>query len=278
MMRRLLPLFLLAGPAFAQGPYLDDRGTGVPASMFGTFIRRGELIVYPFYEYYRDADYEYAPEEFGFEGQDDFRGQYRANEFLLFLGYGITQDLAVEIEAAMIDATFEKAADDPSGLPAEISESGLGDVEGQLRWRVLRETASRPEVFTYAELVLPHSEEKVLIGTTDYQVKLGAGLIRGFRWGTMTFRGAVEYDAASSSALDVGEFAVEYLKRLSPQWRVYSGIEGTADELSLIAEVQWHVRPNVFVRFNSGFGITSKATDWAPEIGVVFTIPTARTP
>jgi hypothetical protein len=39
----------------AQDPprptYLEDRGTGIPTSMFGTYVRRGELLVYPFFEY-----------------------------------------------------------------------------------------------------------------------------------------------------------------------------------------------------------------------------------
>ena len=28
-----------------------DRGAGLPLSMFGSYINRGELIVYPFFEY-----------------------------------------------------------------------------------------------------------------------------------------------------------------------------------------------------------------------------------
>ena len=54
---------LAAPPAFGQGAaaapqdpqaepvtpmYLRDRGEGVATSMFGTYIRRGEWIVYPF--------------------------------------------------------------------------------------------------------------------------------------------------------------------------------------------------------------------------------------
>ena len=84
-------------------------------------------------------------------------------------------------------------------------------------------------------------------------------------------RAAVEYDEASSSPFDLGEYAVEYLKRVSPSWRLYLGIEGASDELSLITEAQWHVASNVFVRLNNGLGLTSKATDWSPEVGVVFT-------
>jgi hypothetical protein len=261
-----------------QPPYLADRGTGVPTSMFGTYIRRGELIVYPFFEYYRDSDFEYKPSEFGYPGEEDLRGRYRASEGLLFLGYGLTDDLAIEIEAAVIDATLEKSPEDLSGMPAKIEESGLGDVEAQLRWRWARENERRPEFFSYFETVFPHSKEKLLIGTPGWEMKLGTGLAKGFRWGTLTARVAVDYEEASSSHFDLGEYAVEYLKRLSPRWRLYVGLEGTQDELSLITEIQWHLGRNVFVRLNNGLGLTSKATDWSPEVGILFTLPTGRTP
>jgi hypothetical protein len=239
--------------------------------MFGTYIRKGEFIIYPFFEYYRDEDLEYSPDEFGGVGLEDYRGRYRASEGLLFFGYGLTDDLAFEMEVAGISATFEKSPDDPSGLPFNIEESGLGDVEGQLRWRWKRENESRPELFSYFEFVIPHNEEKVLIGTPGLELKFGTGLTRGFRWGTLTVRGAVEYDEASTSPFDLGEYAIEYLKRVSPSWRLYLGIEGSSDELSLITEAQWHVTRNIFVKLNNGLGLTSKATDWTPEVGVVFT-------
>jgi hypothetical protein len=251
--------------------YLKDRGTGVATSMFGTYIREGEFILYPFFEYYRDENLEYNPEELGAAGLEDYRGRYRAKEGLLFFGYGLTEDLAFEMEVAGISAEFEKSPDDPSSLPARIEESGLGDVEGQLRWRWKRENESRPELFSYFEFVIPHDEEKVLIGTPGLELKLGTGLTRGFGWGTLTVRAAIEYDEASSSPFDLGEYAVEYLKRVSPSWRLYLGVEGSSDELSLITEAQWHVTRNIFVRLNNGLGLTSKATDWSPEVGVVFT-------
>lgn len=253
--------------------YLEDRGTGVATSMFGTYIRKGELIVYPFFEYYRDKDFEYKPSELGFAGEQDFRGRYRASEGLFFLGYGLTDDLALEMEAAVINASLRKSAQDNSALPAELEESGLGDVEGQLRWRWRREDEGRPEFFSYAEVVIPHAKNKPLIGTPDVELKLGTGMIRGFTWGTVTVRAAVEYVAASTSQFDIGEYAVEYLKRVSPKWRFYAGIEGTQDEVSLITEAQWHLTGNVFIRLNNGLGLTSKATGWTPEVGILFTLP-----
>ncbi len=256
--------------------YLADRGAGVPTSMFGTYVRRGELILYPFFEYYRDSDFEYKPSEFGAAGEVDFRGRFRASEGLFFLGYGLSDDLAIEMEAAVIKASLEKSAQDPSALPARIEESGLGDVEGQLRWRWGRENQRRPELFSYFEWVFPHSKEKLLIGTPGWELKLGTGMVKGFRWGTLTARVAIDYSQDSSSHFDLGEYAVEYLKRLSPRFRIYAGFEGTQDELSLITELQWHVKRNVFVRFNNGLGLTSKASGWTPELGVVFTLPTRR--
>jgi len=250
-------------------PYLRDRGTGVATSMFGTYVRKGEWLFYPFFEYYRDNDLEYAPSELGAPGDQDYRGRYRAREGLFFVSYGATENLAFEFEVAGIRATFDKSPFDTSALPSRLTESGLGDVEGQVRWRWRQETDRRPEWFSYGEVVVPHRSDRPLTGTADWELKVGTGVTRGLRWGTLTARAALEYDAASTSPFDVGEYAVEYLRRFSPAWRVYAGIEGNADELELITEAQWHLSPHVFLRLNNGFGLTSKATDWAPEIGVV---------
>jgi hypothetical protein len=255
------------------GPYLDDRGTGMATSMFGTYVRRGELLVYPFFEAYVDKNLEYKPDEWGYKGDLDYRGSYKAKEALIWGAYGITDKLAVEFETAVIRATFDKAAADLSALPSRVTQSGLGDVEGQIRYRWRQEDAERPEVFSYFEAVIPHHGEKFLVGTSGWELKFGTGFIRGFRWGTITTRAALEYVPSSSSPFDLGEYGVEYLKRVSPQWRVYLGVEGTQDEVGLITEAQWHVSQNAFIRFNNGLGLTSKSTDWAPEIGVVFSFP-----
>ena len=117
--------------------------------------------------------------------------------------------------------------------------------------------------------MFPTAEAGSLIGTSDWEYKLGTGVVRGFGFGTMTARAAVEYDAAEGVA-ELGEMAVEYLRRLSPTWRVYGGVEGTQDEVELITEAQWHLSPAMFLKLNSSFGLTSKATDWAPEVGLMF--------
>lgn len=40
-----------------------------------TYVDKGELIVYTYYEYYHDQDGEYKPEEFGYGLDRDFFGR-----------------------------------------------------------------------------------------------------------------------------------------------------------------------------------------------------------
>ncbi|HEV8357072.1 MAG TPA: hypothetical protein VGQ17_09950 [Gemmatimonadales bacterium] len=249
-----------------------DRGPGIATSMFGTYIRPGELLVYPFIECYHDHNFEYDPLELGYGLDRDFRGRYRATEGLLFLGYGLNDWLAVELEAAVISARLDKAPGDPSALPARLEQSGVGDVEGQVRFRMQREAGRRPEIFGYFESAAPVQTRKLLIGTPDWEFKLGAGFSRGYRWGTLTFRLAAEYGLEEDKP-ELGEYALEYLRRLSPSWRVYAGIEGSQDEVELITEAQWRLARWATLKLNNALGITSKATDWAPEVGVMFSIP-----
>jgi hypothetical protein len=263
----------LAASAQELPPHLRDRGTGVATSMFGTYVRQGELLVYPFFEWYHDSNLEYKPNEFGFAGDTDFRGKYRASEGLLFLGYGITRNLAIELEAAVITAELEKSPSDPSAQPSRFKESGLGDVEGQLRWRFQEEEAGgRPELFTYFETVFPLQKTKKLIGTSSWEFKLGIGAIRGFRWGTMTVRAAVENaEDEGKRKFEAGEYAIEYLRRISRTWRVLAAIEGSQlDEVELITEAQLHLSPRLFLKLNTGWGLTTNATDIAPEVGIMF--------
>jgi hypothetical protein len=253
--------------------HLKDRGTGVPTSMFGTYIRKGQLLVYPFFEYSSDKNWEYIPARFGFGLNQDFRGKYRASKGQIFIGYGFTNWLALEFEAAFISATFEKSPSDPSATPTKIEESGFGDIEGQLRLRWMRESVHRPEIFSYVEITAPSQRDKLLIGDQNWDFKPGIGLVKGFSWGTVTLRTTIEYTREDSS-LNLGETAVEYFKRLSPSWRVYLGVEGgeggAPDEWDLISGAQWRITNFVFLKLDNALGITSKATDWAPEIGMVF--------
>jgi len=246
---------------------LADRGPGIPTSMFGTSVSARELLFYPFFEYYHDRNAEYSPQELGYGLDQDFRGKYRASEALIFLGYGVSDRLALELEAAVITAQQDKAPEDPSDMPAQLKESGLGDVESEIRWRWNHETDRHPELFSYFETTFPLQKAKQLIGTSDWEFKLGTGVVRGFRWGTTTARVSVEYTEGS---LALGEMAVEYLKRISPAVRLFAGVEAEQDEVELITEAQWFLRPNLFLKLNNSFGLSSKATDWAPEIGLMF--------
>jgi len=268
----VLAMLLGCAHAHAQGQVdrLRDRGEGLPTDMFGTYIRGGELIVYPFFEYYRDRNYEYKPEELGYLVSRDFRGRYRASEGLIYVGYGVSDRVAVEFEGAAIRASLEKSREDLSALPPRFEESGLGDVAARVRWRWNRESDARPEFFSVFETGLPLQRSRALIGTQEWEFVFGTGLIRGLSWGTITLRAAV---AGGNGTLESGEYAFEYLRRLSERLRVYAGIEGTEDEAELISEFQVFLTPNVFLKVNNAFGVTSKAPDWAPEVGVVFSFP-----
>jgi len=250
--------------------YLKDRGPGVPMSMFGTYIQKGEWIVYPFYEYYFDRNFEYKPSELGFTLDQDFRGKYRASEGLLFLGYGLTDRLAFEVEAAMIHASLEKSPLDTSSMPSKLIESGLGDLQVQLDWMWSKEAENRPGLFSFMEVVFPHHKNRPLIGTPELETKAGIGIVRGFTWGTVTVRAAVEQ---TGGVFDLGEYAIEYYKRLSKRFCVYAGVEGSQGEYMAIAEIQWWLSDTVRFKINSGFGISSKGSDWAPEIGLMMSFP-----
>lgn len=261
--------FLMTSPVRGQEAFdrTRDRGSGVPSSQFGTYIEKRQLFVYPYYEYYHDDNYEYKPQELGFGLDRDFRGRYRGHEGLLFLGYGITDGLMIEVEAAVISAKLDKSLDDTSPQPQRLEQSGLGDVESQLRWRWRRETEGGPEIFSYFETVFPFQKSKLLIGTPDWEFQLGAGVIRGFRWGTMTFRLAVGYAEGSP---EPGEAAIEYLRRVSSRLRLFAAVEGAEDEFELITEAQIFLRRNIVLKPNNAVGLTSKAPGWAPEVGLMF--------
>lgn len=272
----LTPTLAQATPASAPDPaaplptHLRDRGTGVPMSQFGVFVDKGEILVYTFGEWYVDRNLEYKPSELGYGLPVDQRGRYTASEQLLWVAYGITPDLALELEAAHISAELVKSPRDTATIPGEFEENGLGDVEGQLRWRFLHEQGSRPEAFAFFESVAPLQKRKHLIGTQDWEFSLGGGVTRGYRWGTVTLRAATEY-VRDERKFDTGEYAVEYLKRVSPSWKIFTAVEGSqADEVSLITEAQYQIAPNALLKLNNGWGLTTNATDFAPEVGVVF--------
>jgi hypothetical protein len=265
--------------ARAQAGPLDrsrDRGAGIPASMFGTYIERHQLILFPFVAYTRDHDREYNPARLGFGLDEDFRARFQSTEVQIFAAYGVTDWLALEFEASRIRATFDKSNRDTSALPARIVESGLADIEGHLRLRVLRETDGRPEVFGFVEITAPSQKASLLIGDKDWDFRPGLGVVRGFSWGTMTFRTNVEWNR-DDRHLDLGESSIEYLRRLSPSWRLNLAIEGgetgAPDEWELVTGVQWRLADCLLVKADNVVGLFSKATDWSPQIGLMLALP-----
>jgi len=265
---------LLAAPAVSIAEelpsYLADRGRGVPTSLFGTYIEEGEFVVYPMYEYYSDKDEEYQPDEFGINDGTDYFAETTENEFLIFLGYGLTEDIILEFEAAVYTSKeFDRDSDDLSGTPDKIEESGLGDVEGQVRWRWNRETESKPEYFSFFEYVLPLQDNKQIIGTQDWEFVFGFGAIKGLTWGNLTGRLSAAWDDGERK-LEMSEYAIEYLNRLSPSWAVVAAVEGEDDEVSFIWETQHALSDSATLKLNLGVGVTDKATDIAPEVGVLF--------
>jgi hypothetical protein len=270
---------LAAGGGFCQAAergelpaYLADRGDGITTSLFGTYIREREFLVYSFYEYTRTTNFEYEPRELGFTGDQEFRdGKLVEHEALIFLAYAFNDSLAIEFESALYSSVeFTKSPDDTTSVPSQIRESGLGDTEVNIRWRYLKETASRPELTFFFKTVFPLQKNKKLLGTQDWEFEPGIVLTKGYPFGTLAVRASVAYDAGENK-LEFSEWALDYVKRLSPNWRVVLSIEGEqADEVSIIGEVQYTLSKNAVLKINSGFGLTKKAPDFAPEIGVLF--------
>lgn len=267
----------LPAPAFAQmSPRSQDRGPGVLTSMFATYVERGQLLVYPFYSYTRDHNLEYSSAKLGFGLNQDFRGRFQSTAEELFIAYGLTSRLAIEFEAGATRARLDRAPGDTSPGVRRLEQSGVSDVEAQLRYRVVSETNHWPEVFSYLEVTAPYQKQKPLIGDQQWDFRPGIGLIRGFRWGTLVSRVTVEYNH-DDKLWDLGEFSVEYLKRLSPSVRINFAFEGGEtggpDEWTLVSGVQWRATDLLTLRFDNGLGLSSKATDWAPQVGFMLSLP-----
>ena len=266
-----LILFMFVGAAGVQAAddFMRDREGDIPLSMFGTNINSGELIIYPFYEYYSNKDEQYTPMELGYGLDEDYEGKYTANEYLIFIAYGVGDRLAIEFEVAVIDATLETDPSDPTATPDEINESGLGDVEGQIRYLIRKESADQSAVFTYFEPVFPLQKDKVIIGTQDWEFKLGIGAVKGYEFGTITGRVAVGYSREDEET-ELDEVAIEYLRRVSDSLRLFCMIEGNMDEAELIPAMIWEFKKDMSLNMSAGLGLTAEATDFAPEIGLMF--------
>jgi len=76
---------------------------------------------------------------------------------------------------------------------------------------------------------------------------------------------------------DLGETSLEYLRRLSPNWRVLVGIEGgeggAPDDYGLDAAAHWRIARGLDLKFFSFLGLMPKATDWETQLGLMWTLP-----
>lgn len=256
--------------------YTRDRGTGVPASLFGTHIRKGELLVYPFFEYLQDKDHEYQPEEFGVGPDVDFRAKLRSYAGQLWIGYGVTDWLALEFEAAYVHSRLERSPQDtfPTRLPRE--ETGITDIETHVRARFMSESRKKPELFAYAEIVFPTQPNSFLIGEPDLDIKPGVGFVKALPFGTIQGRLGLEYNRPESK-LDFGEISLEWIRRFSPALRVHvifeGGETGALDEWELIPGMLLRLSDRLSVKFDSQLGLSSKSADWVPQIGLMFSFP-----
>jgi hypothetical protein len=155
-------------------------------SIFGTYVRPGELLFMPFVEgYYATTRVQTSRAGYGLEqdfaevGRWRTRSSWPTGSTTLRRGAG---------SRALHRGTLDKAPEDPSSMPARLEQSGFGDWQMELNWRAIRETSSHPEVFALLEVDPPSNVNKPLIGTANWESKLGVGVIRGLRWGTVSGR------------------------------------------------------------------------------------------
>ncbi len=248
--------------------FFRDRGDGIQTSLFGTYIEKKDFIIYPFYEYYIEKDTEYNPGKLGYNLNQTQQGKFSAHEELVYLAYGINDWLMFEVEASIIQAKLEKSSTDLSIMPSSFKESGIENIEGQFRWRYNRESSRRPEVYSYFLTVIPTQGNNKIIGTEGYEFKLGTGLIKGFKFGTVSANISIQYNTQGSE-YEFGGLTVDYLKRINKNFRVYVGLEGLPNATELITELQIFPAPWMFFRLNNAIGISPDATDIAPEVGVL---------
>jgi hypothetical protein len=71
--------------------------------------------------------------------------------------------------------------------------------------------------------------------------------------------------------------SIEYLKRVSPRVRLFLSFEGgetgALDEWELIQGLQWRIAQSILIQVDNSLGLSSKATDWTPQIGLMFSRP-----
>ena len=207
--------------------------------------------------------------------ETDFLGKYESSGGILFLGYGISESVALGLKVTGGTTKLTKASGDLSAMPAEMKESGIDKIEPELTWRFLSESVNRPELYAFVSAQIPHNRDNNLVGTQDWVVLPGIGLNRGFSWATLSARMNFEYDAASESTIDFGKWTVLGQRRFSDAWWLSAGLEGQVgggnnfDEAWQNTTVMWSATPHVAVRFDSRIGLTEQTKGWTGEIGIV---------
>ena len=92
----------------------------------------------------------------------------------------------------------------------------------------------------------------------------------------MTFRTTIEYNHDDQS-WELGETSLEYLRQLSPSWRILLGIEGgeggAPDDYSFVAAGHWRVARGIDLKLANWVGLQSKSTDWEVQFGVLVSRP-----
>ena len=256
-------------------PHLRDRGRGVRSSEFQTFIQRHQLLLLPSSAHIRDHNLEYNPLDWGYGNQTDLRGKFRSSSAQLLIAYGVTDWLAFELEGSYVSARFERSPRDTTATPALIRESGVGDFAGHARLRFAQERGRRPEVWGSLEVIPANQKRKVLIGDKFRDLKGEIGLTRGFHFGTMTLRTTIERNHGDHH-WDLGETSLEYLRRLSPAWRILLAIEGgesgALDEWVFVTAGQWRIANGCYLKLANAVGLAWKATDWEPQVGILWEI------
>lgn len=245
---------------------------GVPTSMFGTFLGKGQLLVSPFFSYASDHNREYQPARLGYALNEDFRGRFRSIEEGLFVGYGVTDWLMVELEGSHLNARLIKSSGDSSSMPGALQQSGLADLEGQVRFRLLKEGMNRPGLYAFVELTPATQKGQRLIAEPNWDLKPGVGAIRDFSWGTVQLRVAAEWNREAHSP-DLGEVTIEYLKRLTPSLRVNLALEGgetgSNDEWTVVVGGAYRLNRALSLKLDTMVGVMSKSTDLEAQAGLL---------
>jgi hypothetical protein len=277
--RVMAVLVLIAAPAQGQGQVRNRVGLdelGVRSSLFETYVRPGQLLIYPHGAYSTDHNLDYTPADLDYGADTNaLQGRFHSTEAQVFVAYGVTEWLALEAEGSQISATFHRSARDTSAVPTRIHESGLSDWAVQARMRVARQRGAWPQVFAAFELTPPMHKTTRLIGDRQWNLKGEVGLARDYGWGTLSARTVIEWNRGDHH-WDLGETSLEYLRQVSSAGRLLFAIEGgeggALDEWTFVSAGRWRVARGVDIKFANAFGLQSKSTDWETQLGLMFTL------